>query len=124
MTGVAIALSKGRILDETLPLLARAGIVPSEDPETSRKLVLPTNRPGVSLVMLRAQDVPTYVQYGAADLGVAGKDVLLEHGSEGIYQPLDLAHRRLPPGRGHPPRLRLGRAPCSAARASASRRST
>ncbi len=90
MTGVAIALSKGRILDETLPLLARAGIVPSEDPETSRKLVLPTNRPGVSLVMLRAQDVPTYVQYGAADLGVAGKDVLLEHGSEGIYQPLDL----------------------------------
>jgi ATP phosphoribosyltransferase len=90
VTGVAIALSKGRILDETLPLLARAGIVPSEDPETSRKLVLPTNRPGVSLVMLRAQDVPTYVQYGAADLGVAGKDVLLEHGSDGIYQPLDL----------------------------------
>jgi ATP phosphoribosyltransferase len=90
VTGVAIALSKGRILDETLPLLARAGIVPSEDPETSRKLVLSTNRPGVSLVMLRAQDVPTYVQYGAADLGVAGKDVLLEHGSEGIYQPLDL----------------------------------
>jgi ATP phosphoribosyltransferase len=90
VTGVAIALSKGRILDETLPLLARAGIVPSEDPEVSRKLVLGTNRPEVSLVMLRAQDVPTYVQYGAADLGVAGKDVLLEHGSEGLYQPLDL----------------------------------
>jgi ATP phosphoribosyltransferase len=90
VTGVAIALSKGRILDETLPLLARAGIVPSEDPDASRKLVLGTNRPEVSLVMLRAQDVPTYVQYGAADLGVAGKDVLLEHGSEGLYQPLDL----------------------------------
>jgi ATP phosphoribosyltransferase len=88
--GVAIALSKGRILDETLPLLARAGIVPSEDPESSRKLVLPTNRAAVSLVILRAQDVPTYVEYGAADLGVAGKDVLLEHGSEGLYQPLDL----------------------------------
>jgi ATP phosphoribosyltransferase len=90
VTGVAIALSKGRILDETLPLLARAGIVPAEDPEASRKLVLGTNRADVSLVMLRAQDVPTYVQYGAADLGVAGKDVLLEHGSAGLYQPLDL----------------------------------
>jgi len=90
VSGVAIALSKGRILDETLPLLARAGIVPSEDPEASRKLVLDTNRPGVTLVMLRAQDVPTYVQYGAADAGVAGKDVLLEHGGEGLYQPLDL----------------------------------
>jgi ATP phosphoribosyltransferase len=90
VSGVAIALSKGRILDETLPLLARAGIVPSEDPEASRKLVLGTNRPGVTLVMLRAQDVPTYVQYGAADVGVAGKDVLLEHGGDGLYQPLDL----------------------------------
>ena len=90
MPGVAIALSKGRILDETLPLLARAGIVPAEDPETSRKLVIGTGRPGVSLVILRAQDVPTYVEYGAADLGVAGRDVLLEHGSEGLYQPLDL----------------------------------
>jgi ATP phosphoribosyltransferase len=88
--GVAIALSKGRILDETLPLLARAGIVPAEDPETSRKLVLGTGRADVSLVILRAQDVPTYVEYGAADLGVAGRDVLLEHGSEGLYQPLDL----------------------------------
>ncbi len=90
MHGVAIALSKGRILEETLPLLARAGIVPSEDPETSRKLIVATSRSEVSLVILRAQDVPTYVQHGAADLGVAGKDVLLEHGGEGLYQPLDL----------------------------------
>jgi ATP phosphoribosyltransferase len=87
---LTIALSKGRILDETLPLLALAGILPAEDPQTSRKLILPTNRPGVSLVMLRATDVPTYVQYGAADAGVAGKDVLLEHGGEGLFQPLDL----------------------------------
>ncbi len=90
MPGIAIALSKGRILAETLPLLAAAGIVPAEDPETSRKLILPTGRRDVSLVILRAQDVPTYVQYGAADLGVAGKDVLLEHGGDGLYQPLDL----------------------------------
>ena len=90
MPTLTIALSKGRILDETLPLLAQAGIVPAEDPETSRKLILPTNRPGVSLVMLRATDVPTYVQYGAADAGVAGRDVLLEHGGEGLFQPLDL----------------------------------
>jgi len=88
--GVAIALSKGRILEETLPLLAKAGIVPSENPETSRKLVVGTSDPGVSIVLLRAQDVPTYVQHGAADIGVAGKDVLLEHGGEGLYQPLDL----------------------------------
>ena len=90
MATLTLALSKGRILDETLPLLALAGIVPAEDPETSRKLILPTNQPGVSLVMLRATDVPTYVQYGAADAGVAGKDVLLEHGGEGLFQPLDL----------------------------------
>ncbi len=90
MSGIAIALSKGRILAETLPLLAAAGIVPFEDPETSRKLIVPTHAPGVSLVLLRASDVPTYVQYGAADLGVAGKDVLLEQGGEGLYQPLDL----------------------------------
>ena len=90
MQGVAIALSKGRILEETLPLLARAGIVPSENPETSRKLIVGTNDGGVSIVILRAQDVPTYVQHGAADLGVAGKDVLLEHGGDGLYQPLDL----------------------------------
>jgi ATP phosphoribosyltransferase len=90
MPGTAIALSKGRILAETLPLLAAAGIVPLEDPETSRKLIIGTSHPGVSLVLLRASDVPTYVQYGAADLGVAGKDVLLEHGGDGLYQPLDL----------------------------------
>jgi ATP phosphoribosyltransferase len=87
---VAIALSKGRILEETLPLLARAGIVASEPPETSRRLIIPTHREDVSLVVLRAQDVPTYVQHGAADLGVVGRDVLLEHGGEGLYQPLDL----------------------------------
>ena len=90
MQGIAVALSKGRILEETLPLLARAGIVPAEDPETSRKLVVATSQRDVSIVILRAQDVPTYVQHGAADLGVAGKDVLLEHGGEGLYQPLDL----------------------------------
>ena len=85
-----IALSKGRIFDDTLPLLAAAGIVPQDDPETSRKLIIATNRPDVRLVIVRASDVPTYVQYSAADLGVAGKDVLLEHGGDGIYQPLDL----------------------------------
>ena len=90
VTALTIALSKGRILDETLPLFAAAGLVPLEDPETSRKLILPTSRPGVSIVVLRATDVPTYVEYGAADLGVAGKDVLLEHGGDGLYQPLDL----------------------------------
>ena len=87
---LTIALSKGRILDETLPLLAAAGIVPADNPDTSRKLILATNRPDVALVIVRATDVPTYVQYGAADAGVAGKDVLLEHGGEGLYQPLDL----------------------------------
>lgn len=87
---LTLALSKGRILDETLPLLAAAGVAPLEHPDQSRKLVLPTTRDGVSLMVLRATDVPTYVQYGAADLGVAGKDVLLEHGSDGLYQPLDL----------------------------------
>ena len=87
---LTLAMSKGRILEEALPLLAAAGIVPVENPETSRKLILATNRPGVSLVLLRATDVPTYVQYGAADVGVAGKDVLLEHGGAGLYQPVDL----------------------------------
>jgi len=87
---LTLALSKGRIFDETLPLLAAAGIVPSDDPETSRKLILGTNRAGVSVIIVRASDVPTYVQYGAADAGVAGRDVLLEHGGEGLYQPLDL----------------------------------
>ena len=85
-----IALSKGRIFDDTLPLLAAAGIVPLDDPEKSRKLIIATNRADVRLVIVRASDVPTYVQYGAADLGVAGKDVLLEHTGGGLYQPLDL----------------------------------
>ena len=90
MTGITIALSKGRIFEETLPLLAAAGIVPAEDPEKSRKLIIATNRADVRVVIVRASDVPTYVQYGAADLGIAGKDVLLEHGGAGLYQPLDL----------------------------------
>ncbi|MBI5436459.1 MAG: ATP phosphoribosyltransferase [Nitrosomonadales bacterium] len=87
---ITIALSKGRIFEETLPLLKAAGIMPLEDPESSRKLILPTNRADVRLIIVRASDVPTYVQYGAADLGVAGKDVLNEHGGTGLYQPLDL----------------------------------
>jgi len=87
---ITIALSKGRIFEETLPLLTAAGITPLEDPETSRKLILPTNRDDVRLIIVRASDVPTYVQYGAADIGVAGKDVLNEHGGDGLYQPLDL----------------------------------
>ena len=90
MATLTFALSKGRIFDETLPLLRAVGIVPSEDPETSRKLIVGTNRPDVSLVIVRASDVPTYVAHGAADLGVAGKDVLMEQGGEGLYQPLDL----------------------------------
>lgn len=90
MSGITIALSKGRIFDETLPLLEAAGIVPAENPESSRKLIIETNRADVRLVIVRASDSPTYVQYGAADLGIAGKDVLLEHGGEGLYQPLDL----------------------------------
>jgi ATP phosphoribosyltransferase len=88
--GITIALSKGRIFEETLPLLAAAGITPTENPETSRKLIIGTNQPDVRVVIVRASDVPTYVQYGAADLGVAGKDVLIEHGGLGLYQPLDL----------------------------------
>ena len=87
---ITIALSKGRIFEDTLPLLAAAGLRPSEDPEKSRKLIITTNRPDVRVVIVRASDVPTYVQYGAADLGVAGKDVLLESNTQGIYQPLDL----------------------------------
>jgi ATP phosphoribosyltransferase len=91
---VTLALAKGRILDETLPLLARVGIRPSEDVEASRKLVLDTDRPGLRLILVRAADVPTYVQYGAADLGVAGLDLLAEHGGQGLYQPLDLGIAR------------------------------
>ncbi|MFV0679761.1 ATP phosphoribosyltransferase [Ottowia sp.] len=95
---ITLALSKGRIFDETLPLLAAAGIEVLEDPEKSRKLILPTNQPDVRVVLVRASDVPTYVEYGGADLGVTGKDVLIEHGanqdgsfgSVGLYQPLDL----------------------------------
>lgn len=87
---LTLALSKGRIFDETLPLLAAAGIVVSEDPERSRKLILGTSRADLRVVLVRASDVPTYVRYGGADLGVAGRDVLLEHGDEGLYQPLDL----------------------------------
>lgn len=87
---ITIALSKGRIFEETLPLLAAAGIMPLEDPESSRKLIIGTNRGDVRLIIVRASDVPTYVQYGAADMGIAGKDVLNEHGGQGLYQPLDL----------------------------------
>lgn len=87
---ITIALSKGRIFKQTLPLLSHAGIVPVDDPETSRKLILDTNHPQVKLLIIRATDVPTYVQWGAADLGVAGKDALMEHGGDGLYEPLDL----------------------------------
>ena len=87
---ITIALSKGRIFKETLPLLAAADIVPAEDPETSRKLILDTNHEDIKLLIIRATDVPTYVQFGAADIGVAGKDVLMEHGGEGLYEPVDL----------------------------------
>ncbi|MGC3872048.1 ATP phosphoribosyltransferase [Halomonas sp. GXIMD04776] len=85
-----LALSKGRILQETLPLLAQAGVEPAEDLGSSRKLIFDTNLAQVKLVVIRAVDVPTYVQMGAADLGIAGKDVLLEHGAAGFYEPLDL----------------------------------
>jgi ATP phosphoribosyltransferase len=88
--GITLALSLGRIYDETLPLLDAAGIAPAADPETSRRLIVPTRRADVRLVLVRAADTPTYVQYGAADLGIAGKDVLYEHGGAGLYQPLDL----------------------------------
>lgn len=91
---LTIALSKGRIFKETLPLLAAAGIEPLDDPETSRKLILDTNHDDVKFVIIRATDVPTYVQYGAADIGVAGKDVLMEHGGDGLYEPLDLGIAR------------------------------
>jgi ATP phosphoribosyltransferase len=87
---ITLALSKGRIFEETLPLLAAAGIEVTEDPDKSRKLILATTRPDVRVVLVRASDVPTYVQYGGADLGVTGLDVLLEHGNQGLYQPLDL----------------------------------
>src|SRR6185436_4760353 len=87
---ISLALSKGRIFDETKLLLARAGIRPKESPERSRKLVIGTNQRGLQLIIVRATDTPTYVQHGGADLGIAGRDVLVEHGGEGLYQPLDL----------------------------------
>jgi ATP phosphoribosyltransferase len=87
---LTLALSKGRIFKETLPLLKAAGIEPIDDPETSRKLILDTNQPDVKLIIVRASDVPTYVEYGGADLGVAGKDVLLEHPDADLYEPVDL----------------------------------
>jgi ATP phosphoribosyltransferase len=90
MAQISIALSKGRIFDESLPLLARAGIAPEEN-GASRKLVIGTQRSDVRLIVVRAADTPTYVQHGGADLGIAGRDVLVEHGGEGLYQPLDLA---------------------------------
>ena len=91
MAEISIALSKGRIFDETVPLLARVGIAPKGNGESSRKLVLETDQPGVRLIIVRASDTPTYVQRGGADLGIAGRDVLVEHGGEGLYQPVDLA---------------------------------
>jgi len=87
---ITLALSKGRIFDETLPLLKAAGIEVSEDPEKSRKLIIGTSNPNVRIVLVRATDVPTYVQHGGADLGVVGRDTLIEHGGQGLYQPLDL----------------------------------
>lgn len=108
---ITIALAKGRILKETLPLLERAGIIPEVDMEKSRKLIFKTNHDNINLVLIRSADVPTYVQYGAADIGIAGKDVLLEHGGEGLYERIDLhiapcklmtagyADRELPAGR-------------------------
>ena len=87
---ITLALSKGRIFEETLPLLKAAGIEVLEDPEKSRKLILTTNQPNVRVLVVRATDVPTYVEYGGADLGITGKDTLIEHGSQGLYQPLDL----------------------------------
>jgi ATP phosphoribosyltransferase len=94
MASISIALSKGRIFDETAPLLARAGIRPRENAETSRRLVIGTNRRDLRLIIVRASDTPTYVQHGGADLGIAGRDVLAEHGGEGLYQPVDLGIAR------------------------------
>lgn len=91
---ITIAISKGRILKESLPLLEKSGIILLEDPETSRRLVLETSQPGVRILIIRAADVPTYVEYGAADMGIAGKDVLLEHESSELYEPLDLGIAR------------------------------
>lgn len=107
---LTIAVSKGRIYEEALPLLEEAGITPIDDPKKCRKLILQTTRDDIQLVIIRATDVPTFVEYGAADLGIAGKDVLLEHGAESLYEPLDLniaccrlmtaAHKDAPQERG------------------------
>jgi len=94
MASISIALSKGRIFDETAPLLARVGIRPRENPDTSRRLVIGTQRRDMRLIVVRASDTPTYVQHGGADLGIAGMDVLAEHGGEGLYQPVDLGIAR------------------------------
>jgi ATP phosphoribosyltransferase len=94
MASISIALSKGRIFEETAPLLARAGLRPKEDPERSRRLVIGTQRRQVRLIVVRASDTPTYVQFGGADLGIAGRDVLAEHGGAGLYQPVDLGIAR------------------------------
>jgi ATP phosphoribosyltransferase len=94
MASISIALSKGRIFDETAPLLARVGIRPKANPDTSRKLVIATNRRDLQLIVVRASDTPTYVQRGGADLGIAGRDVLVEHGGDGLYQPVDLGIAR------------------------------
>jgi ATP phosphoribosyltransferase len=94
MADISIALSKGRIFDETMPLLARVGIKPKENPERSRKLIIATSQRDVRLIVVRASDTPTYVQHGGADLGIAGRDVLVEHGGEGLYQPVDLGIAR------------------------------
>jgi ATP phosphoribosyltransferase len=94
MVDISIALSKGRIFDETVPLLSRAGIEAKENPESSRKLIIGTNRRDVRLIVVRASDTPTYVGQGGAEMGVAGQDVLVEHGSEGLYQPVDLGIAR------------------------------
>ena len=91
---LTLALSKGRIFEETAPALAKAGIRPLENPEQSRKLIIPTSNPEVQIIIVRASDVPTYVQFGAADFGVAGQDVLLEKGSDGLYVPIDLGIAR------------------------------
>ncbi|CAI8824889.1 ATP phosphoribosyltransferase [Methylocaldum szegediense] len=91
---LTLAISKGRIYEEALPLLAQVGIVPTVDPDKSRKLILPTNRDDVQFLIIRATDVPTYVEYGAADLGIAGKDVLVEYDAQGLYEPLDLGIAR------------------------------
>jgi len=94
MASISLALSKGRIFDETAPLLARVGIRPKEDPDSSRRLVIGTQRRDMRLIVVRASDTPTYVQHGGADLGIAGMDVLAEHGGEGLYQPVDLGIAR------------------------------